>query len=104
MKVRTTVGLLVVGLVAAGPPAVRGFDVGSAFTYQGELLDEGVPVNGITEFEFSLWDDPVAGTLQVALAPVPIGHIGCISEQPAVNPLTLSNHKAGEINGPHNYA
>jgi len=52
----------------AGTPAVRGASLGSAFTYQGELLDSGVAVDGMTEFQFTLWDDGVAGT-QVAVLP-----------------------------------
>ena len=56
MRVRTTVGVRVVGLVAAGPPAVLGAEVGTAFGYQGELLDSSVPVDGLTDFEFTLGD------------------------------------------------
>ena len=41
---------------------VRGDDVGTAFTYQGELLLNGVPVIGDCDFQFSLWDDPLAGS------------------------------------------
>lgn len=36
--------------------------LGTAFTYQGQLKDGGSPANGPHEFEFSLWDDPDAGT------------------------------------------
>ncbi len=36
--------------------------LGSAFTYQGRLLDGGTPVDGACDFEFSLWDDPSAGS------------------------------------------
>jgi hypothetical protein len=35
---------------------------GSAFTYQGRLLDGGNPANGNYDFQFSLYDDGVAGS------------------------------------------
>jgi hypothetical protein len=35
--------------------------VGTAFTYQGELIDGGAPVEATCDFEFTLWDDPAAG-------------------------------------------
>lgn len=41
--------------------AARGDDVGTAFTYQGQLKQGGVPVNDTCDFEFGLWDDPTAG-------------------------------------------
>lgn len=35
---------------------------GTALTYQGRLLDAGQPANGMFNVDFSLWDDPVAGS------------------------------------------
>ena len=35
--------------------------VGTAFTYQGNLLELGEQVNGSADFEFTLWDALVAG-------------------------------------------
>ena len=43
---------------------VSGETMGTAFTYQGQLKQAGVPVNATCEFEFSLWDT-VAGPAQV---------------------------------------
>jgi hypothetical protein len=37
--------------------------VGTAFTYQGRLTDEGVPANGSYDFRFYLWSDEVKNTL-----------------------------------------
>ncbi|MCH7840850.1 MAG: hypothetical protein IID38_11530 [Planctomycetes bacterium] len=37
-------------------------DMGTAFTYQGFLEDGGGPVTATCDFEFTLWDDPTAGT------------------------------------------
>ncbi len=34
----------------------------TAFNYQGRLLEAGVPANGTFNVDFSLWDDPVAGS------------------------------------------
>lgn len=41
-------------------------NVGTAFTYQGHLNDDGSPANGSYDFQFSLYDDPDAG-LQIGL-------------------------------------
>jgi hypothetical protein len=37
-------------------------DVGTAFTYQGMLTDGGSPADGEYDFQFTLHDDPTAGT------------------------------------------
>ncbi|MFQ5590956.1 MAG: hypothetical protein ACE5HE_07330 [Phycisphaerae bacterium] len=34
--------------------------MGTAFTYQGQLKEGGLPVNATCDLDFSLWDDPVA--------------------------------------------
>ena len=48
-------------------------DVGSGFTYQGELLDDGSPVTDTCDFEFSLWDDSAAGGQVGNVIPLTIG-------------------------------
>ena len=35
--------------------------VGTAFTYQGQLKDAGVPANGTYDLQFKLWDAATAG-------------------------------------------
>ncbi len=35
----------------------------TAFTYQGQLKNAGVPANGNFDLSFTLWDDPTAGNL-----------------------------------------
>ncbi|MEK6677518.1 MAG: hypothetical protein AABZ47_17930, partial [Planctomycetota bacterium] len=48
------------------PDAARGAIImGTAFTYQGQLKNDGVPLNGAADFRFTLWNDAVGG--------VPIG-------------------------------
>jgi len=37
--------------------------LGSAVTYQGQLKDNGVPVNGTAAMTFQLFDAPTAGAL-----------------------------------------
>ena len=46
--------LAVAGLVAAAP-------LGTAFTYQGQLRQAGVPVNGTCDLQFSLFDAASGG-------------------------------------------
>lgn len=60
---QAVVAASVLGLVA-GVPA--GAMVGSAFTYQGELNGNGMPVNQASDFEFRLWD-AAAGGNQIGL-------------------------------------
>jgi hypothetical protein len=38
--------------------------MGTAFTYQGRLLDEDAPAEGLYDFEFRLYDDPDTGSQQ----------------------------------------
>lgn len=51
-------GLLLAGQLRAAPQS-------TAFTYQGELKQNGTPVDGAVNFQFRLWDDSIAGA-QVA--------------------------------------
>lgn len=37
-------------------------DMGTAFTYQGQLQDDAIPANGIYEFQFVLYDTVVGGS------------------------------------------
>ncbi len=56
------IGLGVLMLVA---PSVRAVNMGTAFSYQGRLVRNGVPVGSSTavicNFRFSLFDAPVGG-------------------------------------------
>jgi len=47
----------------------------SAFTYQGQLTDNGSPANGLYNFNFTVWDSATGGSpvsLGFALAAVPV--------------------------------
>lgn len=46
--------------LAAIIPNSAGAPLGTGFNYQGQLKQAGLPVNGTCDFQFSLWDDPVA--------------------------------------------
>ncbi len=48
--------------LASGDSAPRLAPVGTAFTYQGYIEDEGSPPNGSYDLQFSLWDAPTGGT------------------------------------------
>jgi len=63
---------LVAGLTLAAEPQPEGA-LTTAFTYQGRLTDDtGHPIDSICAFQFSLWDDPTAGS-QVGPALTPTG-------------------------------
>jgi len=56
-KVRTPVCLLAFGiLLLVTPLLVVASPLGTAFTYQGRLLDDDSPANGLYDFEFKLYD------------------------------------------------
>jgi len=54
--------LLAAGLSQARQPRTVASDFGSAFTYQGQLVHNGAPVNDTCDFTVSLWDDAGSGT------------------------------------------
>lgn len=57
---RVTIGLLLCWLSAR---AVLGQSpVGTAFTYQGQLKQAGVPLDDTADFQFTLWDSVTNGT------------------------------------------
>lgn len=53
-------GGLVIGALTA--PSAIAAPVGTAFTFQGQLKKDGVPVTDTCRFRFSLWDDPNVGS------------------------------------------
>jgi len=48
-------------IAPASPGATQGVPLGAGFTYQGQLKNANGPVNGVCDFQFSLWDDVSAG-------------------------------------------
>ncbi len=58
--------LVIVGafaLLAAGEPTAAQLPLGSEFTYQGELTDGGIAVNGPVDLTFRLYDAAALGNL-----------------------------------------
>ena len=51
---------MIVWLVEVG----NAVPMGTGWTYQGQLLEEGQPADGLYDFEFRLFDDPFTGTQQ----------------------------------------
>jgi hypothetical protein len=62
-KLILSLGLLLIAASAAGP-SVAQFGNFFNITYQGELIDNGVPVNGDTDMTFLFYDSPQGGAPQ----------------------------------------
>ncbi|HVP09686.1 MAG TPA: tail fiber domain-containing protein [Phycisphaerae bacterium] len=63
MNTKTTcmIASLMLIITAASPSAAQS-PVGTAFTYQGQLKQGGLPVTNTADFQFSLWNALAAGT------------------------------------------
>lgn len=53
--------LIAVGVIALGSSAMAATPLGTAFTYQGRLKDNGTPPTGIYDLSFSLFADAAGG-------------------------------------------
>lgn len=62
MPNRISTILLLAMLFIVRPGAAPAAPLGSGFTYQGQLQQAGVPVEGAVSLRFSLWDAPGSGT------------------------------------------
>ncbi|UCE60134.1 MAG: tail fiber domain-containing protein [Phycisphaerales bacterium] len=59
MKRRTAILASIVGLATfVSAASAQPYNMGTEFTYQGQLTLLGTPVTGTCEFEFTLWSDP----------------------------------------------
>lgn len=56
------------GLALLAPIAIAGTPLGAAFTYQGQLKESGLPVNGNADFEVTLFDAASGGSAVTQLA------------------------------------
>ena len=57
-----TILLLAVGLMVCLAQVSQAAPMGTAWTYQGRLLDANDAADGLYDFKFSLYDDPCTGT------------------------------------------
>ena len=66
MEQRAVMGLWLGVALVMGPFLARSahgqMEMGTAFTYQGQLKQDGVPFQGTADIEFTLWGDETAGT------------------------------------------
>ena len=71
-RIKLTLAISLLGQLAGAYHAAA---IGTAFTYQGRLADNGSPANGNYDLQFTVWDSAVGG-LQVGgtvvLAPVSV--------------------------------
>ncbi|MCK5054161.1 MAG: hypothetical protein KAR65_07775, partial [Anaerolineales bacterium] len=59
----TSSGIAAKSLYATATAPALESPLGTAFTYQGRLMDDGAPANGSYDFRFNLWADQARSTL-----------------------------------------
>lgn len=95
---KTIICILLSGISAALPAVAAGENragqMGTAFTYQGQLKRDGVPVNDtLCDFEFTLWDDPTAEDADVHR----IGVAQVEAKEPVNGLFTVELNGAGQF-------
>ena len=63
MKLSPTVGFLAVLPLLLAGEAPAGTSLGTAFTYQGRVLENGLPANGAYDLRFTLYDSQTGGAV-----------------------------------------
>lgn len=58
-----TILVLALGLIIFPAKVSEATSMGTAFTYQGRLIDANSAANGLYDFQFKLFDDPCTGSL-----------------------------------------
>jgi len=53
-----TILILALALIFCSTGITTAAPVGTAFTYQGRLMEDDIPADGLHDFQFSLYDDP----------------------------------------------
>ena len=74
MKAERLKAILICAL-AMGPSAALSAPTSTAFTYQGQLKQAGIPLNGMVDFQFSLWDAATGGAQIGTIVPVNVVNV-----------------------------
>jgi len=78
MRIRLVIGFLI-ALVAVAP-SLGETPLSTAFTYQGQLKQDGLPFDGTADFEFTLWDN--AGSGNPPVGGIQVGGVQAINALP----------------------
>lgn len=62
MKVKAILSIMVFSLIAFQAQVIIAAPLGTAFTYQGRLIDNNRSADGLYDFQFKLFDDPCTGS------------------------------------------
>ena len=62
MRSRKMLVIVAVGLVVSLAVVSKAAPMGTAWTYQGRLMDDNEPGDGLYDFQFKLFNDPCTGT------------------------------------------
>ncbi len=79
MRIRFVIGSLLAFPAVAPTPG--GMPLTTAFTYQGQLKEAGVPLDGTADFQFTLWD--AAGSGNPPTGGIQVGSLRAINAPPA---------------------
>ena len=63
MQVTRSFIFVAVGAIAWAHTAAEAESVGNTITYQGQLKQGGVPINGTVDLEFKVWDAAIDGDI-----------------------------------------
>jgi len=96
MRIRFVVGSLI-ALVAVAP-SLGETPLGTGFTFQGQLKEAGVPLEGTADFQFTLWD--AAGSGNPPTGGTQVGGVQAINALPVTSGFfTVTLNTGGEFGG-----
>jgi hypothetical protein len=88
--------LALAALILVATPSIYAADLGTGFTYQGQLKQGGLPLSGTADFQFTLWD--AAGSGNPPTGGTQVGGVQAVTAVPVTAGLfTVTLNAGGEF-------